>query len=165
MRFAFGSAAKRDGFCRQKRSIRFLLEGCADGVCAGGRVAGSDVDLFSRTGAGAVVIRAVGYVAGNAVIFFAGVAGFFRRIVVHDGSSFQSKNLERHIVLSYPIVCPIAPFYAVGSRIFKFTFRGSGIYHSRNARISLLTEQSDCDGKNITFRQRRNISLLSHQRS
>ena len=91
MRFALGRAVKRDGFCRQKRSIRFLLEGCADGVCAGGRVAGADVDLFSRTGAGAVVIRAVGYVAGNAVIFFAGLAGVFRRIVVHGGSSFQSK--------------------------------------------------------------------------
>ena len=147
---------------KQRISVCFLLEGSADGICAGGSIAGADVDLFSRTGAGAVVIRAVGYIAGNAVIFFAGLAGFFRRIVVHDGSSFQSKNLERRIVLSYCIVCPIVPFYAVGSRIFKFTFCESGIYHSRSARISLLTEQSDCDGKNITFRQRRNISLLLH---
>lgn len=78
----------------------FLFEGCADGVRAGGCVTGTDVDLFSGTGAGSVVIYAVGYVAGNAVIFFAGLTGLFRRIVVHEDSSFQSKNLERRIVLS-----------------------------------------------------------------
>jgi hypothetical protein len=100
-----------------------LLEGCADGVCAGGCVAGADVDLFSRTGAGAVVIRAVGYIAGNAVIFFAGLAVFFRRIVVHGGFILSIINLERRVVLSYCIVCPIAPFYAIGSGISIFIFR------------------------------------------
>ena len=100
----------------QKESVRFLLEGCTDGVRAGGCVAGADVDFFCRAGAGAVVVRAVGDVAGNAVIFLAGLTGFFRRIVVHDRSSFPSKNLERRFVLSYSIVDPIAPFYAIGSR-------------------------------------------------
>ena len=74
-----------------------MLEGCANGIRAGGGVAGADVDLFGCAGACAVVINAVGYVAGNTVVFFAGLAGFFRRIVVHDGSSFQSKNLERRL--------------------------------------------------------------------
>ena len=116
MRFAFGRAVKRDGLFRQKQSVCFLLEGCADGVRAGGRVAGTDVDLFRGAGACAVVISAVGHVAGNAVVFFAGLAGFFRRIVVHGCSSFQSKNLERLIVLSYFIVCPNARFYAIGAK-------------------------------------------------
>ena len=114
-----------------------MLEGCADGVRAGGCVAGTDVDLFSRTGAGAIVVRTVGYVAGNAVVFFAGLAGFFRRIVVHGCSSFQSKNLERSVVLSYCIVCPIARFYAVGAKFISQHSALCGIYHSRNARISL----------------------------
>ena len=73
-----GAYAPLDG------SVVFLLEGCADGVCAGGCIAGTDVDLFRCAGAGAVMICAVGYVAGNAVVFFTGFAGFFRRIVVHD---------------------------------------------------------------------------------
>ena len=94
----------------------FLLEGCADGIRTGGCVAGADVDLFCRAGAGAVMVCAVGYVAGNAVVFFAGFAGLFRRIVVHDLVSFQSKNLERRIVLSYSIVCPNSLFYTVRSR-------------------------------------------------
>ena len=114
-----------------------MLEGCADGVCAGGCVAGADVDFFSCAGAGAVVVRAVGYVTGNAVIFFAGFAGFFRRIVVHGCSSFQSKNLERSIVLSYCIVCPITRFYAVGAKFISQRSALCGIYHSRSARISL----------------------------
>ena len=85
------------GFRTAGESVAFLLKGCANGICAGGCVAGTDVDLFGGTGAGAVVIYAIGYVTGNTVVFFAGLAGFFRRIVVHDGSSFQSKNLERRL--------------------------------------------------------------------
>ena len=73
----------------------FLLEGCADGIRTGGCVAGADVDLFCRAGAGAVMVCAVGYVAGNAVVFFAGFAGLFRRIVVHDLVSFQSKKSRK----------------------------------------------------------------------
>ena len=73
----------------------FLLEGCADGIRTGGCVAGADVDLFCCAGAGAVMVCAVGYVAGNAVVFFAGFAGLFRRIVVHDLVSFQSKKSRK----------------------------------------------------------------------
>ena len=94
-----------------------LLEGCADRICAGGCVAGADVDLFSRTGAGAVVIRAVGYVAGNTVIFFAGFTGSFGGIVVHRSLSFQSKKSEKTLRLSCYIVCPILLFYAMGPKI------------------------------------------------
>jgi hypothetical protein len=36
------------------------------------------------------VINAIGDVAGNAVVFFAGSAGFFGRILVHDLLSFPS---------------------------------------------------------------------------
>ena len=60
-----------------KNSTVLLLEGRADGVCAGGRIAGTDVDLFSGAGAGAVVIYAVGNVANNAVVAFAGVLFIF----------------------------------------------------------------------------------------
>ena len=114
----------------------FLLEGCADGVCAGGCIAGADVDFFSGAGACAVVISAVGHVAGNAVVFFAGFTGFFRRIVVHDLFSFQSENLERLTVLSYCIVCPIASFYAIGAMIFARTFRYERNICLGNAQIS-----------------------------
>ena len=77
------------------KSGGFLLEGCADGVRAGGCIAGADVDLFCRAGAGAVMVCAVGYVAGNAVVFFTGFAGLFRRIVIHDLVSFQSKKSRK----------------------------------------------------------------------
>ena len=114
----------------------FLLEGCADGIRTGGCVAGADVDLFCRAGAGAVMVCAVGYVAGNAVVFFAGFAGSFGRIVVHGSLSFQSKNLKDEFVFSYVIVCPIPLFYANGSSFSSHSAIG-GIYHSRKARISL----------------------------
>jgi hypothetical protein len=73
-----------------EKSSGLLLEGCADRIRAGGCVAGTDVDLFRGTGVGAVVINAIGDVAGNAVVFLAGFAGFFGRILVHDLLSFQS---------------------------------------------------------------------------
>ena len=78
----------------EKRSAVFLLEGCANGIRAGGGVAGADVDLFGGAGACAVMVYAIGYVAGNTVVFFAGFTGSFRGIVIHRGSSFQSKNQE-----------------------------------------------------------------------
>ena len=102
------------------RSVSLLLEGCAHCVCAGCCVAGAYVDFFSRAGAGAIMVCAVGDIAGNTVVFFAGSAGFFRRIVVHDLLSFQSKNLERHIVLSYFIVCLNRLFYSALSGIYRF---------------------------------------------
>ena len=71
-----------------------MLEGGANGICARSCIARTDIDFFGSTCAGAVVIYAVGNVAGNTVVFFAGFAGFFRRIVIHCGSSFQSKNLK-----------------------------------------------------------------------
>ena len=61
----------------------FLLEGCADSICAGGGIAGTDIDFFGCAGACAVMINTVGYITGNTVVFFTGFAGFFRRIVVH----------------------------------------------------------------------------------
>ena len=93
-----------------------MLEGCANGIRAGGGVAGADVDLFGCAGACAVVINAVGYVAGNTVIFFAGFTGSFRGIVVHRSLSFQSKKSEKTVRLSCHIVCPIPPFYAIGEK-------------------------------------------------
>ena len=63
------------------------------------------------------MVCAVGYVAGNAVVFFAGFAGSFGRIVVHGSLSFQSKNLKDGFVFSYVIVCPISLFYAIGAKI------------------------------------------------
>ena len=77
------------------RSGRFLLEGCADRIRAGRRIAGTHVDLFCRAGAGAIVIYAVGHVAGNTLVFSAGFAGLFRRIVVHDRLSFPSKKSRK----------------------------------------------------------------------
>ena len=100
-------------------SSGFLLEGCAYRVGAGCCVAGADIDPFRRAGAGSVMICTVGYIAGNTVVFFAGLTGFFRRIVVHDLLSFQSKNLERHIVLSYFIVCLNYLFYSVCKGIYR----------------------------------------------
>ena len=79
-----------------KKSAVLLLEGRADSVCAGGRIAGTDVDLFSGAGAGAVVIYAVGDVAGNTVVL---VAGLFRGIVVHSFQNpFNPKNYERYFL-------------------------------------------------------------------
>ena len=72
----------------------FLFERCANGIRTGGCVAGTDVDLFCGAGACAVVVYAIGNVAGNPVVFFTGFAGSFGRIVIHCGSSFQSKNQE-----------------------------------------------------------------------
>ena len=82
-----------------KKSAVLLLEGRADGVCAGGRIAGTDVDLFSGAGAGAVVIYAVGDVTGNTVVLVAGLAGLFRGIVVHSFQNpFNPKNYERYFL-------------------------------------------------------------------
>lgn len=76
---------------KQRISGCFLLEGSADGICAGGSVAGADVDLFSGASVGAVVIYAVGYVARNAFIASAGLAGLF--IGLHNKNSFRFKKL------------------------------------------------------------------------
>ncbi len=98
-------------------SCGFLLEGCANGICAGGCVAGADIDLFGCAGACAVVIDAVGYVARNTVVFFAGFTGSFGGIVVHRSLSFQSKKSEKTLRLSCYIVCSILLFYAIGAKI------------------------------------------------
>ncbi len=79
-----------------------MLEGGADGIRAGGCVAGTDVNFFGGTGAGTVMVYAVGNVTGNTVVFFAGFTGSFGRIVIHLGLSFQSKNLKD--VLSFRIL-------------------------------------------------------------
>ena len=89
-----------------------MLEGCANGIRAGGCIAGADVDLFGSAGACAVMIDAVGYIAGNTVVFFAGFTGSFGGIVVHRSLSFQSKKSEKTVRLSCHIVCPILLFYA-----------------------------------------------------
>jgi hypothetical protein len=96
-----------------------LLEGCTNGICAGGCVAGADIDLFGCAGACAVVIDAVGYVAGNTMVFFAGLTGSFGGIVVHRSLSFQSQKSEKTIRLSCHIVCPISPFYTIGAKFAK----------------------------------------------
>ena len=94
-----------------------MLKGCANGIRAGGCVAGTDIDLFGSAGARAVMVNAVGYVTGNTVVFFAGFAGSFGRIVVHGSLSFQSKNLKDGFVFPYVIVCLIPMFYAIGAKI------------------------------------------------
>ena len=71
----------------------FLLKGSADGICAGVCIAGTDVDLFCGAGVCAVVINAVGYVAGNAAVCVAGLAGLFIGIGVHHSKiPFRLKN-------------------------------------------------------------------------
>ena len=67
----------------ERKSGRFLFEGCADGIRTGGCVAGTDIDFFGSAGACAVVIYAIGHITGNAVVFFTGFTGSFGRIVVH----------------------------------------------------------------------------------
>ena len=68
----------------------FLLEGCANGICAGICVAGAYVDFFCGAGIGAVMVDAVGDVAGNTVVGVAGFAGLFLRIVhVHFENPFE----------------------------------------------------------------------------
>lgn len=76
---------------KQRISGCFLLEGSADGICAGGSVAGADINFFSGASVGTVVIYAVGYVARNAFIAFAGLAGLF--IGLHNKNSFRFKKL------------------------------------------------------------------------
>ena len=67
---------------RKSKSVGvFLLEGSADCVCAGCCVAGTYVDGFCGASAFAVVVNAVGNVANNAVIAFAGV--FFVFVIHH----------------------------------------------------------------------------------
>lgn len=55
----------------------FLLEGCADGVCAACCIARSDIYLVCLAGAVAVVVNAVCNVARDAAVLFAGLAGGF----------------------------------------------------------------------------------------
>lgn len=55
----------------------FLLERCADCVCAGGRIAGAYVDFFGCASGAAVVVNAVGYVANNSAVATAGVLFIF----------------------------------------------------------------------------------------
>ena len=57
-----------------------LFERSANCVCAGGSVAGAYVDCLCRAGGAAVVVNAIGNVAYNAVIAFAGVLFVF---VIH----------------------------------------------------------------------------------
>ena len=75
---------------KQRISVCFLLEGSADGICARGSIAGADVDLFSGAGVGAIVVYAVGYVAANAFVASAGLAGLF--IGLHNKNSFRFKK-------------------------------------------------------------------------
>ena len=77
-----------------------LLKGSADGICAGVCIAGTDVDFFGGTGAGTVVIYAVGYIAGNTDVLMAGFAGLFRRIVVHFFKILSIKKIMKDVVLS-----------------------------------------------------------------
>lgn len=76
---------------KQRISVCFLLEGSADGICAGGSIAGADVDLFSSAGVGAIMIYAVGYITANAFVTSAGLAGLF--IGLHNKNSFRFKKL------------------------------------------------------------------------
>ena len=80
------------------------------------------------------MVNAVGYVTGNTVIFFAGFAGSFGRIVVHGSLSFQSKNLKDGFVFSYVIVCPIPLFYAIGAKNY---LGNAQIYHCNIANVKL----------------------------
>ena len=59
-------------FKKSRSGGAFLFEGGADGVCAGGGIAGSDVYRFGCAGAVLCVIGAVGNIAYNAVVAFAG---------------------------------------------------------------------------------------------
>ena len=62
-----------------------LLEGSADGVCAGVCIAGTNIDLFCGAGACAVVVNTVGNIAGNAAVGVAGLTGLFVGIhCVHE---------------------------------------------------------------------------------
>jgi hypothetical protein len=58
-----------------------LLEGSANSICAGCCVAGTYVDGFCCASGASVVVNAVGNVANNAVVAFAGV--FFVFIIHH----------------------------------------------------------------------------------
>ena len=60
-----------------KKSAVLLLEGRADGVCAGGRIAGAYVDLFGCASGAAIVVNAVGNVANDAAVAAAGVLFIF----------------------------------------------------------------------------------------
>lgn len=74
-------------------SNRFLLKGCANGVRAGGRVAGADVYPLGCAVVVAVMINTVGDVARNALIAFAGLTCFFSRIVsTHDCNRYPFRN-------------------------------------------------------------------------
>ena len=74
-------------------SNRFLLKGCANGVRAGGRVAGADVYPLGCAVVVAVMINTVGDVARNALVAFAGLTCFFSRIVsTHDCNRYPFRN-------------------------------------------------------------------------
>ena len=64
-------------FFERKLFCVFLLERCADCVCAGCRVAGTYVDGFRCASGVAVVVNAIGNVANNAAIAFASVLFIF----------------------------------------------------------------------------------------
>ncbi len=59
-------------FKKSRSGVAFLLECGADGVCTGGGIAGSDVYRFGCAGAVLCVIGAVGNIADNTVVAFAG---------------------------------------------------------------------------------------------
>ena len=75
----------------------FLFECCADGVCAGGCIAGADIDFFSSASAGAVVIYAVGNIAGNAGVLMTSFAGLFGRIVHNIQNPFNQKIFTKDV--------------------------------------------------------------------
>jgi hypothetical protein len=64
-------------FFERELFFALLLERCADRVCAGGSVAGADVDLFGCAGGAAVVVNAVGNVANDAAVAAASVLFIF----------------------------------------------------------------------------------------
>ena len=96
----------QEAFCRVylRSSGGFLLEGCADGIRAGGCIAGADVDLFSGANACAVVVNAIGDVAGNAGILMTGLTGFFGRIV-HNLKILSIKKFTKDGWLFRSLLC------------------------------------------------------------
>ena len=64
-------------FFERKLFCGLLLERRADCVCAGRCVAGADIDFFCCASGVAVVVNAIGNVANNAAVAFAGVLFIF----------------------------------------------------------------------------------------
>ena len=88
---------KRKSICfSASNSNRFLLEGCTNGIRAGGRVAGTDVDFFRCAVTYAVVINTVGNVARNALVAFTGFTCLLGGgVCVHDDKPNSVPESER----------------------------------------------------------------------